>query len=293
MTQSLNLPTIPATPSPLDVIYKQLALSAQDRAARYGKPFGLQQHHLKMAKGMTCAGLVAAFVGSVDAYEGYANRCQPFFGKQRTLTEAHRPTDDESLKTSSIAWWLEQSNDLVGEGGERLGLQYVEREIVPLRAAGYGKGTSDLSRRSRRLDLLLTDDQRAPVVTEVKAKTDQHPFYGMIQVLLLAAQLASVPQRERLREHHGVAGSGPMGVCLVLAANARYFFEPPGGWVSNPPKYKPQLAHHAARLCEGFIADPRVHRHIDSITWLEARMADGRLVFQERLRMRAERSATT
>lgn len=280
-------PVIPTTPSALDLIYRDFALNAEQRETRHGEPTGAQGHHLRMAKHMADDALATAFVESVATYGEYDNRDRPFFDTRDPLIEAeHRPTVDDDLKTSSIAWWLEQDPQLRDATGAALRWTYADRELVPLRTAGQDPATSALSRASRRLDLLLRDSDGTPVVAEVKAKGDQHPFYGMVQVLLLAAQLASQAQRSRLATFHGMKG-GPMDVCLVLAANARYFFEPVEGW-TRKPKFKPDLTTEAARLCEGFAEDPRSHAYVRSIIWLDAEMAEGRLVFTERRRFEHE-----
>jgi hypothetical protein len=65
-----------------------------------------------------------------------------------------------------------------------------------------------------------------PVLTEVKARGDQHPFYGTVQVLLLESQVASPSQRRRPARHHQLRPDRPVDLCLVLAANPRYIFEP-------------------------------------------------------------------
>ena len=152
-----------------------------------------------------------------------------------------------------------------------------------IRTSGQDAQTSALSRASRRIDLLLADSERAPVLTEVKARSDQHPFYATVQVLLLAAQLASPSQRRRLAAHHQLKASGPVDLCLILAANARYFFEPEVGW-KRAPKFKPKLSAEAERLSAAFVADPRTHGYVRSITWLEAKMVNANLVFAERRR---------
>jgi hypothetical protein len=158
----------------------------------------------------------------------------------------------------------------------------VDRELVPLRTQGHGEEMSSRSRRSRRLDLLLRAADDRPVIAEVKARSDQHPFYGFIQALMHVSQLASPAQRKRLSAcYPDLEPSGPVDVCLILAGNARYFFEPEGGW-KRRPKFKPQLADEARRLCEGFTADGRAERFVRTITWLEGSMLDGNLVFSER-----------
>ncbi len=159
----------------------------------------------------------------------------------------------------------------------------MARELVPLRTSGQDANTSALSRASRRLDLLLADQERTPVLTEVKARGDQHPFYATVQVLLLASQLASPSQRLRLAAHHQLKPDGPVDLCLVLAANARYFFEPEAGW-KRAPKVKPKLTVEAERLSAAFVADTRTHAYVRSITWLEAKMLDAKLVVAERCR---------
>jgi hypothetical protein len=141
---------------------------------------------------------------------------------------------------------------------------------------------SGRSRRSRRLDLVLRASHGRPVIAEVKAKTDQHPFYGFIQALMHVSQLASAAQRERLSAcYQELESNGPVDVCLILAGNARYFFEPEGGW-KRKPAFKPRLAAEAQRLCQGFTADGRAKDYVRAIRWLEGSMLGGNLAFSER-----------
>jgi hypothetical protein len=285
-------PLIPQDPSALERIYVAFGITAAEREARYGQAIGEQGHHLEMAKAMADGALVDAFIASVEACAGYANEGEPFFDPRDALTRQHHPASDEDLRTSSIAWWLEQQDPVLRDADRGAqGWTYVARELVPLRTSGQDANTSALSRASRRLDLLLADQERTPALTEVKARGDQHPFYATIQVLLLAAQLASPSQRSRLAAHHQLKPDGPVDLCLILAANARYFFEPEEGW-NRAPKFKPKLTVEAERLSAAFVADPRTHAHVRSITWLEARMVDAKLAFAERRRFeQGERKA--
>jgi hypothetical protein len=271
----------------MEQLYMKLSLDKDGRTNHWGEPgIGEQAHHLRIASALTAAELVQDFLKSVTHYAGYEYD-QRFYPRDRNpLTEdKHRPRKDTDLKTSSIAWWLERyDGELRDASQSSLGIEYVARELVPLRTAGQGREMSRRSRRSRRLDLVLRAPDGAPVVTEVKAKTDQHPFYGVIQALMHVSQLASPAQRKRLTGRFPtLVSSGPVDVCLILAANSRYFFEPAGGR-KRQPAFKPQLAHEAQRLCEGFVGDARTQDYVRTITWLEGSMIDGKLVFAERLK---------
>lgn len=269
--------------SPLEQRYMLLSLDKDGRRERYADDgIGEQAHHLRLAEAVSGDELVADFVDSVTHYASYSNSQDFHRQNRKQLTEAqHRPHVDADLATSSIAWWLERHDPILRDAGNSpVGLEFVARELVPLRTAGQGDEMSRRSRRSRRLDLLLRASDRAPVVAEVKARTDQHPFYALIQALMHVSQLAGASQRERLHAHYpGLQESGRMDVCLVLAGNARYFFEPHR---QRKPKFKPQLASEAQRLCDAFVKDQRTHAYVRTITWLEGSMAHGSLVFAER-----------
>jgi hypothetical protein len=272
-------PVIPKKLSPLESLYKSLG----DRAKRE-QGVGEQEHHLRVAKAMTAKALVTAFLQSVEHYGDYRNDQRFYPDNRARLTEAkHRPTTDADLQTSSIAWWLaDKDPQLRHPDGSEVGMRYVDRELVPLRTQGYGEDMSSRSRRSRRLDLLLRASEGRPVIAEVKAKTDQHPFYGFIQALMHVSQLSSPAQRKRLSAcYPDLQTSGPVDVCLILAGNAHYFFEPQDGW-KRKPKFKPQLADEARRLCEGLTSDRRAEQFVRTIRWLEGSMVCGNLVFSQR-----------
>lgn len=67
---------------------------------------------------------------------------------------------------------------------------------------GKGEEMSRRSRRSRRLDLMLRASDGRPVIVEVKAKPDPHPFYRFVQALMHVSQLANPAQRKRLASGH-------------------------------------------------------------------------------------------
>jgi hypothetical protein len=234
---------IPSTTA-LEKLYKRLSQSSDERAVDRGEELGEQAHHLHIARGLTGGALVDDFIESVATCQSYRN-LQSFHDGRLLLSEtSHRPLTTADLKTASIAWWLEAKDaEVRALDGTSLGLTYVDRELVPLRTSAHGGATSARSRRSRRLDLLLAASDGAPVISEIKAQTDQHPFYALVQLLMLAAQLATPYQRDRLSKHYPAISrtDGPLELCLVLAGNERYFFEPPGGW-KRKPQFKPQLA---------------------------------------------------
>ncbi len=106
---------IPQDPSALECIYLAFGITAAEREALYGESIGEQGHHLEMAKAMADGALVDAFTASIEDYAGYANEGQLFFDPRDALTPEHRPTNDEDLETSSIAWWPEPQDPALRE----------------------------------------------------------------------------------------------------------------------------------------------------------------------------------
>jgi hypothetical protein len=276
-----RLPPVIPGPSALEELYERLSAMADARHAEWGEPIGEQEHQLRIAKSLTGAALASEFLSSVRTYLSYSNPAGSFYDTREPLSDDHRPTTDEEIKTSSIAWWFEQSPELFGSDGSRIGLRYLDRELVPLRTAGGDKETSAKSRASRRLDLLLVADDGTPVITEVKAKADQNPFYALVQLLMLAAQLSTLHQRVRLNNCYAELrqSAGPADLCLIVAANLRYLYEPPDGWKARRPKFRPALALEAERLSTELLTETQLERYLRRITWLDASIVEGRLTF--------------
>ena len=62
------------------------------------------------------------------------------------------------------------------------------------------------------------------MIAEVKVGGDQHPCYGLVQSLMLAAQLVTPYQRARLARHYEGTfdEQAPAEICLLLAGHRHH-----------------------------------------------------------------------
>ncbi|GAB4150512.1 MAG: hypothetical protein Tsb009_25360 [Planctomycetaceae bacterium] len=80
-----------------------------------------------------------------------------------------------------------------------LGCDYVDYEIDPLRTTGRAKSEDGSSASSGGMDLLLSHQQdRLPIVGEIKAGADATLFLALVQSLTYAVELVTPSQRRRL-----------------------------------------------------------------------------------------------
>ena len=174
--------------------------------------------------------LTAKFFGSVDGFSSYANTAESFVGAKRTVP-AEVATVHEITNGPKAAAYLARtlSNRKLMIPG--LGTySYVDREIVPARTTAGKLATmanrfddeeASRSTRAMKADLLLRSlpDGR-PTIGEVKVSSikgdDADPFYGLVQALALASQLAGTQQRLRLRKHYQAAEFADKGSLDVL-----------------------------------------------------------------------------
>lgn len=131
-----------------------------------------------------------------------------------------------------------------------------------------------IASQATRLDLLLVDPQdRTPIVGEVKVRNDQHPFYALLQLLMLAAQLAPPMQRERLREWYPERfdeREERLDLLMLLSDN------PARG------RYRPRLLEIADELSRRLLVYPVVAERIRRIACVDARLEGDRLSFEPR-----------
>jgi hypothetical protein len=213
--------------------------------------------------------LAAAFGRSVTTFSTYENVDEPFYPPGRNEDLDPRMAARRIRGTNDLAAWLKHQQ--VGEA-DGLSFEYVDREVWPARTTG-GVRFSDGRRASTatRLDLLLVDPRdRAPIVGEVKVGNDQHPFYALLQLLMLAAQLAPPTQRERLREWYPERfdeREARLDLLTVLYKN------PAEG------RYRPRLLEIACELSRKLLGYPEVADRIRRIACLDAKLTDDRLTF--------------
>lgn len=181
-----------------------------------------REARLDLAKSLLCdlSALATCYADSVEAFASYRNATDAGFYESRIERipdpSALTRTLDLALRLAALdGIAIINEGDCNAEGhlppgvsrvpSDRLGFDYLDREIVPTRTTGNArfddeKGTS--SRAGLRLDLLLVaKDGRVPIIGEVKRKTDKDPFAALIQALACAAHLTTPGQYARLLHH--------------------------------------------------------------------------------------------
>ena len=234
----------------------------------------LQQSQLALAERYLAdpSPLAAAFGRSVDSFSSYSNVDEPFYPGGRDVRLEGHLAARRIAGTNDLAAWLIRQDRAECDG---LSFEYVDRELWPARTTGGVRFTDGRgARQAPRLDLLLVDaDERTPVVTEVKVRGDQHPFYALVQLLMLVAQVATGPQRQRLREWYPGRfddDDGRIDLCMLLAANL------------DRGKYRPRLFEIADELSGRLLDHVEVGRRVRRIACLDVRLKHDRLVFERR-----------
>jgi hypothetical protein len=258
---------IPATE--MDELYQEVKAKHGARDSD-----SLQRSQLAVAERYLAdpAPLAAAFGRSVDSFAKYSNVEEPFYPSGRDALLQGRLGARRIAGTNDLAAWLIRLERAECDG---LSYGYVDRELWPARTTGGVPFTDGRSaRQAPRLDLLLVDaDERTPVVTEVKVRGDQHPFYALIQLLMLAAQVVTEPQQERLREWYPGRfgdGDGRIDLCMLLAANV------------DRGRYRPRLFEIADELSGRLLDRDEVGPRVRRIACLDVRLEHDRLVFERR-----------
>lgn len=251
--------TIPATE--MDDLYAQVAANA---AARGGE--SLQRYQLALARQWLQAPeqLGEAFARSIHRFAAYDNRWEPFYPRGRDVELKARLAHERLEGTNDVAAWL--IDGALERGHPRdASFAYVDREVWPARTTGGARFSDGRSaRQAPRMDLLLTAvGDRTPIVGEVKVRSDQHPLYALIQLLMLAVQTATPAQIERLREWYPGSFNETtrrVELLILLAGN------PDHG------RYRPALFDAAEQLSGALLGQKIVARHIRRIACVDVRL---------------------
>jgi hypothetical protein len=231
-----------------------------------GKSWGA--HRLSDAEAAIAesARLAHFFDESVKTVECEYRNYQPFYPRNHTFglrgnTEiAH---GDELQYTVDVAARLSKRKIWKVQGNSQLDFRYLDREI-PLARAKPGPKQDPGSLLE--VDLFLANAyDRTPILSEVKLKKDECPFYALIQLLTQAAYAATQSQRERLV----LFGSRPDFVLRESIPSESttvdlyvLLIDPPAG----SPYDDLQVA--AIELSKSLIADECVASRIGRIAWI-------------------------
>jgi len=198
---------------------------------------------------------------------------EPFYGPGGH-DPPNPPTPVEKIVyTHDFASQLASGAPQIVKGDEKLSFTYVDREISPART----KGPKETRIARRSLDLLLANDHdRTPVLAELKIRDDKLAYFALVQVLMLAVELLSSPQRERLATHTPVGritwpGEGPFADLYIIA------FDPPASGT-----YRQESFEATEQISKALLEYDEVSRYIRRIAYLEASPADGGLKFERR-----------
>jgi hypothetical protein len=221
--------------------------------------------------------LIRRFFLSIKAVENRPEISRP--GIDELFYESSR-TDPRSLPTprGDIKSTIEFASHLCHgracsvKGAEALDFRYIDREISPARTT---KKDARSARRS--LDLLLVNaHDLIPVFAELKIRGDKPTYFAFIQVLMLAAELLSPSQRQRLTAHSGGQDfrwpeEGPFADIYIIA------FDPP-----QTGKYRERSYKATKKISERLVKDPSFSGYIRRIAYLEATSTkDGTMEFEK------------
>ena len=210
--------------------------------------------------------LAADFLESIDRFDTYEPRQEPFYPKKRErLTQYERKeSPDAEPSTSRLAAAIEEED----ERGEILGVEtemglpdllYLDRELVASRTSSPSE-YEDSAGTVVRLDLLFSATGK-PAIAEVKAGGDENVYYALIQGLASCAQLAPEKQRQRLsREYPALSEDGPLELWIVLFEH------------NSRGEEKREMVGLANEIAEGLMSDDRVTEHLGAIRCVEANL---------------------
>jgi hypothetical protein len=139
--------------------------------------------------------LIRRFLKSVETVQRRDAIDEPFHGKRKEHPAAERV---EIRRTIDLVTHLRGRVSCEVKGEKALDFRYVDYEIFPAREIG----TEEPEPR-RSTDLLLANEQdRTPVVAELKIGGDKPAYFALVQALMLAAEFQSAGQRARLKKHY-------------------------------------------------------------------------------------------
>ncbi|MFN0197651.1 MAG: hypothetical protein ACKVT0_12980 [Planctomycetaceae bacterium] len=188
----------------LPAISRLIPLTSLRHFYRLLRQFGSQAFHLQAAK--ECNRRTVLLDNCVSrSYKHFAlydNRHEGFHDRDPAgnLTDARNTNTQMANRFVQMLVNGEQGFSIADPS--QLDYSFVDYEISPLRTtrAEYENGTSGQDSGCGGVDLLLCNClDGTPIVGEIKADTDVNPFFGLIQGLMYAVELATEPQRARMK----------------------------------------------------------------------------------------------
>lgn len=224
-----------------------------------------------LQRGRNCQYLAEWFDASVRHFSQYTNDRDNFVPQippRRPLPPVAEIT--ALYGTTALTAIADNGQGCVVEGAPGLSFRYVDREIVPARTTGgalYENG--EPATAGKRLDWLLANlRDKTPILAEVKIGDDRNPFYALIQLLMYAAELVTLSQRQRLNRCYpdkfampdGVDGEDGRRVDLYIVL-ADY---------NGASAVRASLLDEVQGICEQLSAQGVFRQHVRNLACIEA-----------------------
>jgi len=129
------------------------------------------------------------------------NNDEPFLrdgGKRSEILADETPVFNS---TKDVIAFFNQHDQIKVANDDSLTFSYIEREIDPRRMtrAKFDNGSSGKSSGTGGIDFVAWNDiKKLPIIGEIKCKSDETPFFALIQLLMYCSEMATTSQIERI-----------------------------------------------------------------------------------------------
>ena len=135
------------------------------------------------------------------AYFGKYNNDKPFIEEGRKRSEVLASELPVFDNTKDVIAFFKRHDEIKVENDDFLTFSYIEREIDPRRMTGakFDNGSSGRSSGIGGIDFLAwNDNMKLPIIGEIKCKSDETPFFALIQLLMYCSEMATESQVTRI-----------------------------------------------------------------------------------------------
>jgi hypothetical protein len=147
--------------------------------------------------------LVKIYSDSKKYFEQYSNY-EAFIEEGRKRSEVSASESPVFNNTKDVIAFFNQHDQIKVENDDSLTFSYIEREIDPRRMTGakYDDGSPGRSSGTGGIDFLAwNDNMKLPIIGEIKCKSDETPFFALIQLLMYCSEMATESQVKRINNH--------------------------------------------------------------------------------------------
>ena len=147
--------------------------------------------------------LVKIYSDSKTYFKQY-NNDEPFIKDSGVRSEVSASESSVFNSTKDVIAFFNQHDQIKVENDDSLTFSYIEREIDPRRMTGakYDDGSSGRSSGTGGIDFLAwNDNMKLPIIGEIKCKSDETPFFALIQLLMYCSEMATESQVKRINNH--------------------------------------------------------------------------------------------